>query len=337
MKKSVFVLLILSFCFIRSASAQTGAAASPAPVNPPLTSGGYQLGPGDIVTATIMGENQFNFTAVVDENGNIEVPFLEQPISAMCKSVSQLKSDVIKGISIYLRNPQIGLSVNRNSRLPVIVSGEVRNPKEITLMREARLLELISFTGGATERAGGNVTVFRNRPPMCGSREEIAEWQAQAQNSAGTPSQIYSLSLIKSGNTESNPIVYPGDMVVVQTASPIYIVGEVRSPQGLPIRDGGLTLTQAVAMVGGVTREAKTKDVKIYRLKDNSIDREIISANLDLIKKGEQKDLVLAPNDQIEVDKAKKSIGQSILEMVTGTGRTAAMGLGGILPQAVLF
>ncbi|MEJ7699966.1 MAG: hypothetical protein WKF71_10025 [Pyrinomonadaceae bacterium] len=68
---------------------------------------------------------------------------------------------------------------------------------------------------------------------------------------------------------------------------------------------------QALAMVGGVRREAKTKDIKIYRLKANSKDRETISVNYDSIKKGQQKDVMLEPYDIVEVDKAKKSIQQS--------------------------
>ena len=67
-------------------------------------------------------------------------------------------------------------------------------------------------------------------------------------------------------------------------------------------------------MVGGVNREAKTKEIKIYRLKENSKDREVIAVNYDLIKKGEQKDVMLEPYDIVEVDKSKKSIGQIIFE-----------------------
>jgi polysaccharide export outer membrane protein len=335
MKKSILVFLVLSFCFVRAVSAQQGAVAA-APVNLAPTSG-YLLGPGDVVGGKVMGESQFDFTAVVDENGNIEVPFFEEPISAMCKNGNQLKSDLTKAVGKYLRNPQVGLTIERKSRPPVTVTGEVRTPGQVTIVRETRLLELISFSGGETENAGGNVEVFRQRPPMCGDSEEIAAWNAEAANSTGVPSRVYSLSLVKSGSTESNPVVNPGDIVVVQKAAPVYIVGEVRNPTGLYIKDGGLRLTQAVAMVGGVTREAKTKDVKIYRRKPNSIDQEILSVNLDAIKKGEQKDIMLEPNDQIEVDKTKKSVAQTILELATGTARTAVGGLGGAIPQRILY
>lgn len=330
MKRSVFVFLILSFCLIQTNFAQE--------VIPVSSANNYLLGPGDEIQTKVLGEEQFNFEASVDEKGNIEVPFLETPINAMCKSSSQLKSEVAKALSKYLRNPQVSLTIKeRKSRPPVTVTGEVRTPQQVTLMREARLLELISFSGGETENAGGNVEVFRQRPPMCADSEVIDEWRREAANNTGVPSRVYSLNNVKLGSNESNPIVYPGDIVVVQKAAPVYIVGEVRNPTGVYIKDGGLTLTQAIFMVGGVTREAKTKDVKIYRKKANSLERETLTANLELIRKGEQKDVALQPFDQIEVDKAKKSVAQTILEIASGAARTSVTGFTGLLPQRVLY
>jgi hypothetical protein len=98
-----------------------------------------------------------------------------------------------------------------------------------------------------------------------------------------------------------------------------------------------MSLSEAIAKIGGVRREAKTKDVKIYRLKANSKDREIISANYDQIKKGTQKDIMLEPYDIVEVDKAKKSIAQTVFELVTGTARSAIGGFGTALPTRVLY
>jgi hypothetical protein len=93
----------------------------------------------------------------------------------------------------------------------------------------------------------------------------------------------------------------------------------------------------SIAKIGGVRREAKTKDIKIYRLKANSKEREIIAVNYDRIKKGEQKDVMLEPYDIVEVDKSKKSITQLVLETALGIGRTTIGGLGNALPQRVLY
>lgn len=172
------------------------------------------------------------------------------------------------------------------------------------------------------------VQVFRPQAPVCGSDSDISQWRAEAID--GLSSRMYSMSRIKLGG-EGNPVIYAGDVIVVQKANPVYFTGEVKSPQGVRLPEGGLSLMQAIAMIGGVNREAKTKDIKIYRLKQDSKDREIISVNYDLIKKEEQKDVMLQPYDIVEVDKAKEGIGQTLLKLVVGAGTqgAAAIATGG--------
>lgn len=46
---------------------------------------------------------------------------------------------------------------------------------------------------------------------------------------------------------------------------------------------------------------------------------------------------MLEPYDIIEVDKSKKSIAQTILEIATGAGRSAIGGFGTALPTRVLY
>jgi len=281
----------------------------------------YLVGPGDVITGKVLGEEQFDFTATIDEDGKIEVPFFDQPIMAKCRSERELRTDVTKLLSKYLRNPLVSVRITeRKSRPPAIIYGEVRTPQKVDLRRESTLLELLSISGGVTEDAGGMIQVFRTQPPICSDNTQDNNWIAE-NGGLDVPSRIYSLSSLRQGREEANPIINPGDVVVVQKAAPIYITGEVRQPTGVLLKEGGLSLYQAVAMVGGPNREAKTKDIKIYRLKTNSKDREIISANYDLIRKGTQKDIMLEPYDIIEVDKSKKSIAQTILEIAIGAGK----------------
>jgi hypothetical protein len=70
-------------------------------------------------------------------------------------------------------------------------------------------------------------------------------------------------------------------------------------------------------MANGNTNEAKTKDVKIYRRKQGSVQPEVLVANLEAIKKGTEKDIMLQPYDIVEVGKAKKSIGQILIDALT--------------------
>src|SRR5688500_13821052 len=72
---------------------------------------GYQIGPGDEITGKVLGESQFDFVATVDENGRIEVPFFEKPVLAKCLSERELRAEVTKLLSKYLKSPQLSLRV----------------------------------------------------------------------------------------------------------------------------------------------------------------------------------------------------------------------------------
>lgn len=281
----------------------------------PMTRG-YLIGPGDEITGKILGEPQFDFVATVDEDGRIEVPFFDKPVQAKCKSERELRTDVTQLLAKYLKNPQASIRVTqRNSRPPVSVYGEVRQQQQFTLTRRVYLLELISYAGGETEKSGGVIQVFRTRPPMCGEGDIANNWTGGGPDS---PSRLFSLAGLRQGAESSNPEILPGDIIIVQKASPVYVTGEVMKPGELNIPEGGLPLTQAVAMASGITREAKTKNVKVYRRKDGVGDPEVIIANLEKIKNGEEKDLQLKPFDIVEVDKAPKKFTDYLLEFATG-------------------
>ncbi len=280
----------------------------------------YLIGPGDEVAVKVMGEPTFDFKATIDDEGMIQVPFFDHRLNAKCMTEKDLRVSIVTLISKYLRNPLVSVQVDpdrRKSRPPASVMGEVKQPQQVGLTRQVHLLELLSFSGGLTDDAGGMVQVFHYRSPVCTAP---GEFKAQT-DPDGMPYRFYNISAVKQGKVEANPVIYPGDIIVVQKALPVYITGEVRAPQGIRITENGTSLTQAIAMVSGVTREAKTKDVKIYRLKKDKTDRDVLTANLDQIKSGKQKDIMLEPYDIVEVDKAKKSIAQTILEIAIGAGK----------------
>ncbi len=201
------------------------------------------------------------------------------------------------------------------------VYGEVRQQQQlITLTRRAYLLELISFAGGETEKSGGLIQVFRTRPPMCGQGSASSDWKVESNGESGmsVPSRVFSLASLRQGNAESNPEIFPGDIIVLPKAPLVYVTGEVRKPGEISIPEGGLALTQAIAISSGITREAKSDKIKVYRKKPGSSTHDVIVVNYSQIKKGTVKDIMLMPFDIIEVDKAPKKFTDYLIEFATG-------------------
>ncbi len=317
MNLKISTLLILFAVFFQTAFAQDTTVTPEAPK-------GYLIGPGDVITGKVLGEEEFNFVATVDEDGKIQVPFFDQGITAKCRTEKELRADVASLLSKYLRSPQISVQVTeRNSRPPATIYGEVRKPERIVLYRKAQLLEVLAGAGGVTEKAGGMIQVFRPQLPICSDPAEEAEWKAESNNGLDVPSRLYSLGSLRQGNEQSNPVIFPGDIIVVQEALPIFVVGEVNATGKVLLPEGGMSLAQAIAQVGGVRTGVKTKDIKIYRLKQNSKDRDIIAINYDHVRQGKVKDVMLEPYDIVEVDKAKKGFGEILLDIATGGAKNA--------------
>lgn len=330
MKIKFLFTVIISLLVYGSVSAQSFAQ-NIAPQNVPTTRS-YQLGPGDEVTIKVLNEEQFSFVATVNDDGKIKVPYSDKRVVAKCRTEDEVGADVSSIFGKYLKEPQLSIQVKKNSRPPASIYGEVNSPQQVMLYRKSGLLEFISMAGGVKEEAGGAIQIFRTQPPMCSDGTGEDNWKAESTQPGDVPSRMYSLANLKLGKEGSNPTIYPGDVIFVHRAIPICVTGEVVAPQCMYLKEGGLSLTQAIANLGGIRPEAKTKDIKIQRLKPNSmVDREVISANYDLIKSGKQKDLMLQPNDIVVVDKAKDSIGVQLFKFAIGVGKAgiSAMGTGG--------
>jgi polysaccharide export outer membrane protein len=305
----------------------------------------YVLGPGDTVDVRVFGQPDFNTMADVDGDGNISLPFVEKPIVARCRGERDIQSDISAAYSKYLKNPQISVRiVGRNSRPPAIVHGAVVMPQRVQMQRQIRLNDLLAYAGGITERANGMVQVLHTEPVMCPAPGEIEEPETTVTMSDGEKLQsfkVYRFSDIVAGKEDANPVVRPGDIVKALEAEPVYITGSVVSPQGVYLHERQ-TLTGVLAQVGGVRKEAKTSDIRIYRQKQpGSVDRELIVADLTAIKKKQKEDVVLKPYDIIEVPEASKFSKSRVLDTfatsVLGGFSSAISATGGMLPLRVLY
>lgn len=300
----------------------------------------YLLGPGDILDVRIFGQPDLNSTAEIDSDGNISsLPFLENPIPAKCRTEKEVQKDIAAAYGKYLKKPQISVRITqRNSRQPATVFGAVRQPTRIQMQRKVRLNELMAASGGFTERASGTIQILHTEPVMCPGPGEEAE--AAPIDGTKIPLSLVRISDLRAGKLEANPIIRPGDYILVTEAEPVYITGSVVAPQGVFIRDQ-LTLGRALAMVGGARKEAKMSDIRIYRQKPGSPEQDTIHVDYSAIKKKQKPDVVLEPYDIIEVPEAgmfsSTRIGTTLMGAVSGVFNGAVSASGQILPTRVLY
>ena len=300
----------------------------------------YLLGPGDVLEVRVFGQPDLSSTVEVDSDGNLSsLAFLETPIPAKCRTEKQVQKDIATAYSKLINNPQVSVRISaRNSRQPATVFGAVRQPMRVEMKRKVRLNELMAVTGGFTERASGTIQILHTEPLMCPEPGE----EALAAPIDGTkiPLQIFKILDLRSGNVQANPIIRPGDYVLVTEGDPVYITGSVVSPSGIYLRDS-LTLSRALGMVGGTRKEAKNSDIRIYRQKPGAFDQEIIHVDYAAIKKNEKPDVTLMPYDVIEVPEANafssQRIATTLLGAVTAGATGAISATGSSLPTRILY
>jgi polysaccharide export outer membrane protein len=280
----------------------------------------YVLGPNDVVELRVFGEPQFDGSFAVDGDGKLVVPFVEHPINAQCRNIKEVRQDVEAALARFLKNPRIYMTVkDEKSRTPAIVYGAVRSPAPYEMRRPARLLELISKSGGVTEQQSGTIQISHTQPLLCPEPEEMQQVAAQAargEDSLGLPFSIYRVEDLKLGKSEANPYIRPGDVIYVAEASPIYITGSVVQPANLYLKEG-MTLSRAISIVGG-PRNAKESKVRIYRQKPGAMKSETLTIDYKAIKQGKQEDVALMPYDIIEVPEEGKFSPGGIAKLVTG-------------------
>ncbi len=300
----------------------------------------YLLGPGDVLDIRVFGQPDLSSTVQVDGDGNLSsLPFLEVPIKAKCRSEKDVQKDITAAYAKFINNPQVSVRITeRNSRQPATVFGAVRQATRVEMKRKVRLNELMAVSGGFTERAAGTIQILHTEPLMCPEPGE----EALAAPIDGTkiPLHIVKIADLRAGLPDANPVIRPGDYVLVTEAEPVYITGAVMSPGGLYLRDQ-LMLSRALAMVGGPRKEAKLNDVKVYRQVPGSANQEVIHVDVAAIKKNQKPDFLLQAYDVIEVTEAgmfsSSRIGSTLVGALTGGLTGAISTTGTYLPSRIIY
>jgi polysaccharide export outer membrane protein len=126
-----------------------------------------------------------------------------------------------------------------------LVLGQVKTPGVQRMRGDFTLLEALSSAGGITPDAylGGAYVVREGKILLVNFYE-----------------------LIEKGNTEENVPLLPGDVIYIpdNRDQRLFVLGEVNKQSAIPVQEE-MTLLQAIAEVGGFTRDANKKSILILR------------------------------------------------------------------------
>jgi polysaccharide export outer membrane protein len=261
----------------------------------------YKVGPEDLLEVTFFGNDELGREPRVNGNGEISLP-LVGAVSVAGMSPQEIEGRLVQAYKEgkFIRNPQISVSVKEYRHQRVMVTGAVANPGSYEVIGPRTLLEMLGKAGGVTDKgemkAGDLVYVARaqNAPALMKPAKGTTDQTPKPANMV-----IDLRRLLSGGAMELNIPIKNGDVIYVPPAQMAFVMGAVKKPGQVPVRDN-LTATQAVALTEGQDLVLSSNRITILRF-DERGERLAIPINLKSITSGQEPDPLLKPNDIVFV------------------------------------
>jgi polysaccharide export outer membrane protein len=107
----------------------------------------YILGPGDEIVVSLRGQENSEFRANVDRNGQVVLPRLS-PMSATGRSFGSFREDVQAAVHRAYVATEASVAVARMRQISVVVSGEVNNPGQRLVTGLSSAVDALMLSGG---------------------------------------------------------------------------------------------------------------------------------------------------------------------------------------------
>lgn len=258
---------------------------------------------GDIIDVDVVGGFEFDWRGTLTPEGFLNgIDGLSEPIYGLCRSEGQIAADIVKVLGRTLRDPKVIVRIlDRSNRAVVRLDGAVRTATRFQIKRPVHLRELIVMAGGIIDGASGDINIFRPKDLSC--RPTMVPAAGILSQPGSTQDNVSMVTIIKiadllSGKTNADPQILSGDIITVNRALPIYIIGAVINPRPVYSREK-MTLSRLIATAGGLSKDADASRLIIFRR--DGLEVRSIEADLTKIKNGRSEDEVLLPFDIIEV------------------------------------
>jgi polysaccharide biosynthesis/export protein len=122
------------------------------PTTPATTDTAYRIGPQDVVQIDVWKEPEITRTIPVRPDGKISLPLLND-VQASGLTAMQLAGVIRDGLTKYLTNPQVTVTVTQINSRRVFITGEVSRAGAIPLLPNMTALQALSSAGGFTQFA----------------------------------------------------------------------------------------------------------------------------------------------------------------------------------------
>jgi len=263
----------------------------------------YKIGPEDLLEISVFEDEKLNKSVRVSSQGNISLPLLGA-LRVKGLTAYELEKEIRDLLAEkYFQDPHVSVFIKeyRNQRISVI--GAVDKPGVFDVAGQKTILDMLAMAGGlkTTQDAEAGQLLFLIRPPSL--EDQLSQEKKDFSELVPKTFVIDLEELLMKGDLSLNLPLAHGDVINIPVSGKIFVGGEVNRPGGFSLKGKKMTVSQAIAMAGGVKTEANGSETKIFRYLEGSTERAIISVNVYKIEEGENEDPFLKENDIIIVPK----------------------------------
>ena len=201
---------------------------------------------------------------VVGPDGHIHFPYLGR-VSVVGRTAGEVRDELTHGLSRYIREPQVEVTIGNYRSQKVHVSGEVTTPGQVAITDlPLHLADAVNAVGpkSQSQGSGGQSSGTSGASPMGADLDDVQVTRN------GKSIQLSLYDIFKFGRLDENIQLQDGDLVNVPSCDnkKIYVVGEVKN-QGLrPLIQGRLTLEEAIQGSGGISQDsASDNKIMVFR------------------------------------------------------------------------
>ena len=240
------------------------------------------IGRGDLLHLQVYDTPEMEQHARVTDSGSIPFSFLGTvSVSGLtpAQAAEQIEHRLVAaGIMLH---PQVTVRVEAYATQNASVMGQVQKPGSYEIDTGRKVVEVLAMAGGLLDIADRHITIQR-----FGAAQQKVEY-------------YYSNSALTA--LSEDPMVYPGDTVIVPKAAVVYVLGDVSKPGGYPISTNNSTMTvlQAIALAGYANHTAAVGKSKLVRETPAGVVE--IDLEVNAMQKGKKPDVALLADDVVYV------------------------------------
>lgn len=223
----------------------------------------YLLGPNDMITVVVYGQNEFNVATRIKSDGSIVMPLIGR-VEAAGKTNIALADEIKRRLESgnFLKDPIVNIEVTEYNSRYVRLAGKVGAPALVPLDRSDRLLDILLRSGWVRDDGSPFIIVRRaaDSKEIRVNADELAR---------GTAEDVR---------------LQPGDTIFVAPAELVYLTGAAARPGAYPLKPD-MTIADLIARAGGVGPSGSGGKVGLKRgnEKERDVDQSTVLKEGDVI------------------------------------------------------